>query len=614
MELKAIVLFTEFPYVNLLYRANDGEYFVELDDVQAYLQANGVGSYTIIERTNPLPPLPEPLPEDLPIWVLINNPTVISNGLRYDGVISYTSVSVGFTGNKDMAVNKVGAYRVGNYVLAVSRKGSSVGMSKYGKIVAINQNVLTINFLEHEGTANLTNDEWDIVLTGRRGIQGIQGVSGVTGLIHNSTADPTINTVANVGDLFLNTTTGSLYEKSSMTQSEFFAGGFQGIVLSNAIWLIRGNLKGPAGAGYDSTSTTNLTVGTNGSASVVVNKVGAYIVGSVVRLVSTGGSSAGMWKQGVITAINSNTLTINFDSFGGMSSATSNAWSLSVAGLTGPAGADGATGPAGTNARWYAGTTTPPTDSYNVGDWYLRSSTGDVFEKTGLAIWTNRGNIKGANGQNGQNGQSAILVLPTNLDGGNYDIQPSDFGRIISAVGGVSTMQLMLEGTGSVIINNSQSQSINVISADNSQSINVPAKSISIVSFVGLSTVQLTATYYEVKTMRMTLSGSTSVSTVTLNSQSLKKIQIPDILGQNATWSGFQYIENTLVFEQPLTISALPITINPQRYQEGNSAPDSFLASSIQNNNIYLNRTTGELWLPNSFTSAANCVISYQYK
>lgn len=181
MELKAIILFTEFPYVNVLYRAFDGEYFVEFDDVQAYLVGVGGGAYTVINRVTPLPPLPEPLPEDSPIWVLINNPTVISNGLRYDGVISYTNTTVGSLGAVTFTVNKVGAFRVGNYVFAVSRKGASVGMLKYGHITAINSNNLTINFLEFEGTGSLANDEWDIVLTGKKGIEGTKGDKGDKG-------------------------------------------------------------------------------------------------------------------------------------------------------------------------------------------------------------------------------------------------------------------------------------------------------------------------------------------------------------------------------------------------------------------------------------------------
>lgn len=60
-------------------------------------------------------------------------------------------------------------------------------------------------------------------------------------------ADPDVNTVANVGDLYLNTTSGTLYEKSSISQTDFYNQGLQGLVLSNAIYVRKGNLKGANG-------------------------------------------------------------------------------------------------------------------------------------------------------------------------------------------------------------------------------------------------------------------------------------------------------------------------------------------------------------------------------
>ncbi|MFN3588828.1 MAG: hypothetical protein ACK4UP_05555, partial [Spirosomataceae bacterium] len=61
---------------------------------------------------------------------------------------------------------------------------------------------------------------------GATGVQGPQGVAGATGksIISNS-SDPSDSTLANIGDLFLNTISGTLYEKSSLTQSEFFSSG-----------------------------------------------------------------------------------------------------------------------------------------------------------------------------------------------------------------------------------------------------------------------------------------------------------------------------------------------------------------------------------------------------
>lgn len=68
----------------------------------------------------------------------------------------------------------------------------------------------------------------------------------------------------------------------------------------------------------------------------------------------------------------------------------------------GPAGAEGKEGKAG--ATWHSGTTVPSTGLGVVGDWYLRTTTSDVYKKTGEAIWSLQLNIKGATGAEGKEG------------------------------------------------------------------------------------------------------------------------------------------------------------------------------------------------------------------
>lgn len=70
-------------------------------------------------------------------------------------------------------------------------------------------------------------------------------------------------------------------------------------------------------------------------------------------------------------------------------------------GVDGKDGADGKDGKDG--AQWFTGTTAPAATLGKVGDFYLNSSTGSLYMKTGSG-WTLQTNIKGANGQNGANG------------------------------------------------------------------------------------------------------------------------------------------------------------------------------------------------------------------
>ena len=68
-------------------------------------------------------------------------------------------------------------------------------------------------------------------------------------------------------------------------------------------------------------------------------------------------------------------------------------------GSQGPAGAAGAAGAAGSpGEKWFTGSGAPAGATGAIGDWYLNSSTGDYFEKTGASTWTIRGNLKGPTG------------------------------------------------------------------------------------------------------------------------------------------------------------------------------------------------------------------------
>jgi hypothetical protein len=80
------------------------------------------------------------------------------------------------------------------------------------------------------------------------------------------------------------------------------------------------------------------------------------------------------------------------------------------AGATGATGATGPTGPqgtAGTNGApgsvWYQGTTVPSAATGINGDFYLNTTTGDVYQKASGA-WGLQGNIKGATGPTGPQG------------------------------------------------------------------------------------------------------------------------------------------------------------------------------------------------------------------
>jgi hypothetical protein len=363
MEAKAIELFTRFPQLTILWRANDGTYFVELDDCEEYVRTSlkGIGGFTEVIRTNPLPPVPSPIGPNRPIWVYVANP-IVANGLRYDNVVSFSGDRLGQMGEVVHTTNNIGAFRVGNWVHVLSRSGATAGNYKFGQVTATNGNQLTINFVVWTGDALATHNDWDVVLTGQRGPigptgpqggQGIQGVIGPTGptgqvgprgpmgnpgvghtQILSGSGDVTaaINqfTMA-VGDIYLDTTGGALWQKTDLTAPP--SSGVYLVLPNNTYFVKIADMRGPRGYGFENiTSSTSLSI-TVASKVITVNNPQALAVGQYIRSTVVGGGSAGQYMSGAITAINGNNITFLVDEING--SGTQANWRVT---LNGPKG------------------------------------------------------------------------------------------------------------------------------------------------------------------------------------------------------------------------------------------------------------------------------------
>ena len=101
---------------------------------------------------------------------------------------------------------------------------------------------------------------------------------------------------------------------------------------------------GAAGLGYGSTTSTSSIAIANSVVRVfAVNAVGAYSVGSRVRVKST--ATPANYLEGAITAISGTNVSVEADTIGG--TGTFAAWTFSLAGNVGLQGATGATGSAG---------------------------------------------------------------------------------------------------------------------------------------------------------------------------------------------------------------------------------------------------------------------------
>jgi len=79
---------------------------------------------------------------------------------------------------------------------------------------------------------------------------------------------------------------------------------------------------------------------------------------------------------------------------------------VKVPGVQGPPGTGGTGGTGGTT--WLSGATVPLGSLGAIGNWYLNTSNGDTYEKTGTTTWTKRGDTKAS--------QSSVETLATNIN------------------------------------------------------------------------------------------------------------------------------------------------------------------------------------------------------
>lgn len=298
---------------------------------------------------------------------------------------------------------------------------------------------------------------------GEQGIQGVQGPKGDTGAAGQRgsawytgtviTGSETTGKVfsdsgiasALVNDMYLNTSTGAVYKCTTAGAA------------SVATWAYAGSIKGATGAKGDKgdtgaqgpqgekgatgaqgpqgekgdtgaagapgskwytgdkitgTSTTETVFSGSGITSARVNDM--YLntsTGAVYQCTVAGAASAAKWKYvGSIKGAKGDT------------GAQGPQGEKGATGATGPQGAKGDTGAAGTpGSKWYNGTGVTGTSttgtvfsgsgvsSARVGDMYLNTSTGDVYECTtagaaSTAKWAYKGSIKGATGSQGPKG------------------------------------------------------------------------------------------------------------------------------------------------------------------------------------------------------------------
>ena len=352
-----------------------------------------------------------------------------ATGAGFSGVTSTSSVAIG-TGSKTFAVASTGAFVLGDRVRVINTATNWVE----GTITALTSNTsITVNVDQTSGTGTLSS--WTVSIAGLPGTVG-QTVTGPTGLGYSGVTSTSSVAISTGSKAFTVTSTGAyavgtrVRAAHTSTPTNYVEGVITALVADTSItvnadaiggsgtqtaWTFSvAGQPGPTGAtgstgatgaqgatgpqgstgstgaagtngtngadgvGYDGvTSTTSISVST-GSKAITVNKVGAYALGTRVRVANT--ATPTNFVEGIITNIASLVVTVNADAIGGTGTFT--AWTFSVAGsvgatgatgatgaqgTTGATGATGSTGAAGTNGVGYDGVTSSSSVSISTG-------------------------------------------------------------------------------------------------------------------------------------------------------------------------------------------------------------------------------------------------------
>ena len=243
------------------------------------------------------------------------------------------------------------------------------------------------------GYPGATGSTGPIGATGAAGSGGQQGATGSTGSTGPSGATGATGPQGATGATGFDGATGA-------TGPSGAAGGLGGTGATGA--------TGATGPGYNNvTSTSAVTVGT-GQKQWAVNQIGAYTVGSRVRVSYQTVPTVNM--QGLITAIDSLGLSITVQVDVAAGAGTYNLWSFSIAGdigatgATGYQGASGATGPSGATGVSGAGGSTGATGATGAtGPAGTTGATG-YTGATGSAGTSGTQGPIGATGATGQTG------------------------------------------------------------------------------------------------------------------------------------------------------------------------------------------------------------------
>lgn len=442
-------------------------------------------------------------------------------------------------------------------------------------------------------TAFLADQDVLEALKGSDGQQGQQGPQGQTGPAGDSVivrdTDPTDAVSSKVGDLYLNSTSGTLYQRSGITQSQFYAAGLQGLVLPNSIWIRKGNLKGAIGEKGDKGDGIINGLGHPSFAVQTLPPVGTLYINKNTFMMYE--RSATEYIPGNVPGELPEDYTLGY-------------WYAlgSLKGVNGTDGMDGNDGQDGTqvfvnenhlNVTAKDGDLCVNTTNYNLYKW--RVGVGNT-----ASVWQNLGNIKGANGKD------AFEVLQGT---GTYMLTNEQIGKTLiinsdSAITGLSYNNVTIAGSTVFLSKKSLPNSVGNTPSDQNQ----PQQLAQVFAddyFVIENYSTPVSGYWFSKTSLKGTNGSNGFTEVvkgyfnfsakvTVSAQA-RKTGVTPSTSMGASWDSNKYVRNSL----ELIVNNKVIVVS-----EYDTAPAGGMLYALDDYRAYLHVTAGELYFSSTWEAS----------
>ncbi len=345
------------------------------------------------------------------------------------GSTSSTLATIG-TGTKLITTQTGQAWQVDDRV----RVANSSSNYMEGVVTAYALGVLTVNVTRAVGSGAYSN--WRISIvgdpgatgatgpagaagtagatgpTGATGAAGAAGAAGTNGATWLSGSGAPASGTGSVNDFYLNSANYSYYKKTGVStwtlQGSLLGGtGATGPAGANGAAGVTGP-TGPAGSngavgatgptGPAGANGTNGAVGATGPTGAAGAK-GA--TGSTGATGATGAAGVGINGANGATGATGPTGAAGVNGTNGATGATGPAGANGAVGATGPAGTAGTNG-----STWLTASGVPAGSTGSINDYYLNSSNGTYYKKTGASTWTSQGSLKGATGSTGVTGNN----------------------------------------------------------------------------------------------------------------------------------------------------------------------------------------------------------------